>query len=290
MNEEYRKLIEQIKLDGEDYVDEEMNPVYREQKKALDSTHAFIGALFIKFAIDGLLKMNSTQKANSGINEYLKNIGKTLGDAEVKTITDILETAYSDTYYKNAFIMDSGLKIDLKFDILKKEFIDAAVNTKYKGEIFSDRIWKNKANMLDKLQASITDAMQGKTTIDKVARDIRNTFNVQAYESQRLVHTENARIQTQASYDIGISSGVEQVMYSATLDMLTNPIDASFDSNIYDIDDNNKPEIPQHPNCRCCYINIPYKGWQPTQRKDNETKGVIDYKNYDTWLKDKGVD
>ena len=290
MDKKYRKLIEQAKLDAEAFADEEMKPLYKEQKKSLTALESMIGALFIKYAVDGLLKMNTQQRTDTGIKETLKNVGKTLGGAEVKTVTDILGKAYADTYYKNAFIMDSGIKIDLKFDILKKEYIDAAVKAKYKGEFFSDRIWKNKADMIDQLQASLNDAMVGKTTIDKIARDIKNTYNVTAYESQRLVRTENARVQSQAIDDIGRSAGVAQQMSSATLDMLTNPVDASFDGNLYDIDDDSKPDIPQHPNCRCCYINVPYEGWAPTSRKDNETKEIIDYKSYDTWLKGKGVD
>jgi len=290
MDEEYRKLIEQIKQAEDDYADEKMKPVYSEQKKALDALEVIIGGLFIKYAIDGLLKMNAQQKSNVGINNTLKNIGKSLGKAEIEVAADILGKTYVDTYYKNAFIMDSGFKIDLKFDILKKEFIDAAVNQKFKGELFSDRIWKNKADMIDKLQSSITEAMKGKTTIDKVARDIKNTFNVQAYESQRLVQTENARVQTQASYDIGISSGVEQVLFSSTLDNKTSDFCQEHDGEIYDINDNSKPEIPAHPNCRSCWINIPYEGWQATSRKDNSTKEVIDYVNYKEWAKEKGID
>lgn len=289
MNRVYKKSIEQIKIDEDEYADEEMKPVYTQQKKALDALHIAIGMLFIKYAVDGLLKMNASQKANSGLNETLKSIGKDLGDSEVAKVTEILAKTYSDTYYKNAFVMDSGLKVDLKFDILKQEFINSAVNQEFKGELFSDRIWKNKADMIDKLQSSITEAMKGNTTIDKIGRDIRYTFNVQAYESQRLVRTETARIQTQASYKIGINTGVKQVMWSATLDAVTNPEDASLDGEVWGIDEDH-PQPPLHPNCRCCLINVPFEGWQPKVRKDNENKEIIDYTNYDTWLKDKGVE
>jgi SPP1 gp7 family putative phage head morphogenesis protein len=289
MDKIYRKQIEQISIDNEDYTDDEMKPIYAEQKKSLDGLHTVVGALFIAYAVNGLLKMNASQKANSGIKEHLKTMGKDLGDSEIAKVTDILAKTYSDTYYKNAFVMDSGIKVDLKFDILKKEFIDAAVNQKFKEELFSDRIWKNKADMIDKLQSSITECMKGNTTIDKIVKDIRDTFNTTAYESQRLVQTENARIQTQASYDIGISSGVEKVMWSATLDSKTAEEDADLDGKVWGINEDH-PEPPLHPSCRCCLINVPYEGWTPTQRKDNETKDIIDYKDYATWKNDKGVE
>ena len=288
INPLYRKKIEQIAIDNEDYASEEMKPVYQEQKKALDSLHVIVGALFIAYAINGLLKMTEAQKASTGIKDTLKTMGKDLGDSEVSKVTDILSKTYADTYYKNAFVMDEGLKVDLKFDLLKQEYIDAAVNAKFKEELFSDRIWTNKAVMIDKLHTGFVDAMKGDTTIDKLASDIKNTFNVTAYESSRLVRTENARIQIQAQYDIGINTGVEQVMWSATLDGLTCAEDAELDGKVFPIDE--APECPAHPNCRCDLINMPYAGWTPTQRKDNETKDLIDYKDYATWAKDKGVD
>lgn len=177
-------------------------------------------------------------------------------------------------------------QVNIKFDILSPKHIDAAVNAKYKGELFSDRIWANKAGMIDKLQSSIINAMKGDITIDKIGRDIRDTFNVSAYESQRLVRTETARIQTQASEDIARATGVEQVMWSATLDMLTAPEDAELDGKVWGIDEDH-PEPPLHPNCRCCLINVPYEGWTPTQRKDNETGGLIDYADYNNWFNEK---
>ena len=290
MNKIYRDAIEAIKIDGEDYSDEQMKQVYTEQKKELDRLYAIVGVLFIKHAVDGLLKLTTSQKAGTGIKDILKVMGKKLGDSEVKKVTDILSTVYKDTYYQNLYTLESGMTINIKLPILKKEFIDAAVNAKYKGEFFSDRIWKNKSAMIDKLQAGLTDAMQGKTTIDKVARDIRDTFNVQAYESQRLVNTENARVQSQANDDIAHSTGVEQQMFSATLDNRTSEFCQENDGKIYNIDDPNKPEIPAHPNCRSAYINVPYEGWSATSRKDNITKEIINYKNYAEWSKDKGID
>ena len=287
MNKEYQKQIEQIKLDGENYSDEQMNPIYKEQKKELDALHAIVGALFIRYAIDGLLKMNTSQKVSTGIKDTLKTMGKKLGDSEVKKVTDILSTVYKDTYYKNLYTLESGMTINIKLPILKKEFVDAAVNAKFKGELFSDRIWLNKSKMIDKLQTGLTDAMKGDATIDKVARDIKNTFNVTAYESSRLVSTENARVQTQASYDIGKSTGVTQVMWSATLDGKTCSEDAELDGKVFPI--NEAPDCPSHPNCRCNIINIPYEGWNPTNRRDNETKEIISYQTYNEWSKAKGI-
>ncbi|MBU3098375.1 MULTISPECIES: minor capsid protein [Clostridium] len=291
MDKEYRKLIEQIKVDGENYSDEEMKIIYKGQKTELDKLHALLGTLFIKYGIDGFLKMNASQKADVDIKSMLKLMGKNLGNSEVSKVTDILESVFKDTYYKNAYTMQKGMKVGLKFDMISQKHIDAAVNAKYDTEIFSDRIWKHKADLVDKLQASLIKTMNGETTIDKVARDIKNTFNVTAYESKLLVGNECARVQSQANEDIAVSTGVEQQMYSATLDGQTSSECAGDDSKIWDIDDPEKVIPPEnHVGCRCCLINVPYAGWSPTQRRDNETHELIPNQTYAEWSKDKGID
>jgi len=292
INPNYRKKIEDIKVEGEDFADSAMKDVYLEQKEALDEVHNMVGKIYINYAAAGLLVLTSAQKSQiiANVKNTLKEMGQKLGKSEIDKVTAILGNVFKDTYYQNAYIMESGLKVELKFNILKQEFINSAVNKEFIGEMFSDRIWTNKAEMIDKLQLSIIEAMKGNVHLDKVGRDIRDTFNVTAYESQRLVRTETARIQTQATYDIAKSTGVKQQMYSATLDMKTNPKDAIYDGKIYDIDDPDKPSIPMHPNCRCCWINVPYDGWSPTARKDNESKKIIDYKDYESWSKAKGIE
>ena len=260
MNEEYRKKIEQIKVDGEEYADSAMKGVYLEQKAALDELHNFIGKVYIDHAKDGVLVLSTTrqQQLTASMKAKLKTMGLELGNSEVEKVTALLGEIFSATYYKNAFVLESGMKANLKFNILKPEFVDSAVMTEFKGEMFSDRIWANKAGMIDHLQSSIIRAMKGDVHLDKVARDIRDRLNVTAYESQRLVATETARIQSQASVDIAKSTGVVKHMWSATLDMKTNPEDASYDGKVYDIGDPDEPENPLHPNCRCCWINVPY--------------------------------
>lgn len=292
VNPEYRKAIEQIKIDADNYADEQMQTTYKNQKDHLDELHKFIGLMYIKYAVDGLLnKLTPQQRRNitGNVDSTLKSMAKDMGQTQVNNVTSILKHNYSDTYYKNAYVMDSGLKVNLKFDILKDEYIDAAVNNPVDGEIFSKRIWNNTASVADMLKQAIVDAMNGDTTIDAIGKAIQDIFNVNAYDAMRLVNTENTRVQNQAIDDIGQSTGCAKQMYSATIEGNTCPECGALDGQIFDIDDDSKPEIPEHPNCRCLYINVPFADWKPTKRKDNETKDIIDYEDYDQWLKDKEI-
>jgi SPP1 gp7 family putative phage head morphogenesis protein len=291
MDKTYRTAIEQIKIDGESFANSAMKGVYLDQAAALDELHKIIGKVYIDHAKDGMLSLTTVEKAAivATTTKTLKDMGLSLGKSEVEKVTSILGSVFKDTYYKNIYTMENGMTVNLKFNILKEGYVNTAIRASYKEEFFSDRIWANKADMIDQLQSSIASAMRGDVTIDKIGRQIRDTFNVTAYESQRLVTTETARIQTQASEDMGRATGVEQVMWSATLDMLTSPECGDLDGQFWGIDEDH-PEPPLHPNCRCCLCNVPpIKNWSPDIRRDNETKEIIPYQTYSDWAKDKGI-
>ncbi len=291
VNPNYRKAIEQINIDGEEQANENMKPVYAEQKNSLDEMHKLIGLLFIKYSVDGNLNLNKVQKIKvlANISNQLNKIKKDLGDKEVNAVTYILKNEYKNVYFKNAYVIDSGIKANLKFNIPKQEYIDAAVNAELDGELFRDRIWKNKADLVTTLKQSLIEIMRGNTTIDKAGKLIENTFNASAYKSYRLMITELTRVQSQAQTDIATNIGLKKQMWSATLDTKTCEECAALDGKIFDIDDESRPEMPLHPNDRCCWINVPFDGWQPTKRKDNESKNIIDYQDYNSWLNDNKI-
>jgi SPP1 gp7 family putative phage head morphogenesis protein len=289
MDKTYRTAIEQIKIDGESFANSAMKGVYLDQAAALDELHKIIGKVYIDHAKDGMLSLTTVEKAAivATTTKTLKDMGLSLGKSEVEKVTSILGSVFKDTYYKNIYTMENGMTVNLKFNILKEGYVNTAIRASYKEEFFSDRIWANKADMIDQLQSSIASAMRGDVTIDKIGRQIRDTFNVSAYDSQRLVNTETARVQTQASEDEGKATGVEQVMWSATLEDKTCDECAALDGQVYPIDE--APDCPAHPLCQCCLINVPYEGWSPTQRRDNETKEIIPYQTYTEWAKAKEI-
>lgn len=286
----YQNAIEKIKTDSENYASLAMKPIYQSQSDELDGLHKMIGKTYIDYSTDGLLKLSTDDKATvmNKFKDYLKNMGKALGATEVKTVTDILMNVFKDTYYKNIYTLESGLTINLKFPILKQSVISTAVNKKYKGDLFSDRIWSNKADMIDQLQKSLVQAMKGDTTIDQIGKDIKDRFGVTAYESTRLVQTETARVHNEASDTMAHDMDIKQVMWMATLESKTCDECADLDGKTWNIDDDH-PDVPAHPECRCILLNVPYDGWNPTQRKDSESKDIIDYTTYADWAKAKNI-
>lgn len=290
LNNLYEQMYLQVSLDNEAYVDREMKKVYRKFKKTMTDTISSITDIFVEYGKEGKLNLTSKQKVHirSKLNSELKKMGKLLANDEVNQLTAILQAIAIETYYKTVFVMDYGVKTQIKFNLIRQEFIDSIVNAEFKGEIFSERIWKNKDKLIKKIRLEIEESMKGNKTVDQVARAIKKEFAVTTYESKRLARTEMARVQVNAQEEIGISSGATWVMWLATLDKKTNREDAALDGKKWRIDEEH-PKPPLHPNCRCCLINIPNEEWQPKNRKDNITKEIIPYQDYDEWKKDKGI-
>jgi SPP1 gp7 family putative phage head morphogenesis protein len=202
--------------------------------------------LFLKYAVDGLLKPNSRQKRAilAQIGRELDKVYNELATNEVETIADILKDCYIDIYIQYGPI--------LNVNYAKPSHIDRVINTPIDGTLFSDRIWKNKDALLRRLNKAINDIMYGKTTIDMAGKQISRIFNVSAYESKRLLETEITRVQAQASKNIAEALDV-RVMWSATFEN-TCEICAKLDSKIFDIDA--APAIPVHPHCRCILLPL----------------------------------
>jgi SPP1 gp7 family putative phage head morphogenesis protein len=282
-------LILSIKIDSEKQADDGMKDVYKTQRDERDELLKYIAIIYTTLATDGVLKPSYRQFGayQKEFKAKLQDMAKRMGSTEVESITNLLKDGYKTGYYQNGYVLSLGSKAQVKKLSIKQ--IEKAVNTKIDGKLFSDRIWKNKSDMINKLNLELNEALNGKRTIDQIARNIRKEFNVQAYESQRLARTEMARAQTQASTDFARDAGIKRQMFDATLDNKTTHVCRGYDGSFWDIDDPAKPTPPLLPNCRSCLVNVPNDRWKPTKKWDNQSKETIDYKDYDSWLKENNL-
>ncbi|SHK42157.1 minor capsid protein [Desulforamulus aeronauticus] len=295
MNKQFEQEIIRIKEDMERLVDKDMKPILEAYKRALNDVREDIAKLYVKYAVDGALSVSKQQRYTilKQLENKLLQHAKEIGYIDLGHTTKILEDVFSESYYQTAFVIDKGIETAINFAILKPEFVKAAIEMPIEEKMFSDRIWDNKSKLVQRVRKSVEKAMIQGTSIDKLARDIKKEFGSSAYESKRLIHTEVARCQSQAQNQIYKDSGlVKKVMWSATLDKLTNPEDAVLDGKMWDIDEEH-PSPPLHPNCRCCLIPV-VPGWTPTKRRENikdssGKKPIIDYQDYNSWKQSKNI-
>ncbi|MGZ0086350.1 minor capsid protein [Caldibacillus thermoamylovorans] len=282
MNEkEFLKMVDELFNLSE----KEHREVLKLYRKHRDNIKQLIAELFMRYGNDGKVNVSDIPRIERQMQEEVRNIAV----SEVAIVTTILATVFAHAYYRTAYEIEKNIEIAISFSLLRKEVIDEIINFNWSGIPFSERIWDNTNALVKALRTELYIGIQQGESIDKIARRIDKQFNSKAYQSQRLIRTETARVISSAQEKIYKDSGVVQkVQWVATLEGNTCEQCARLDGKQFNLDDDTKPSPPKHPNCRCCLIPI-IEGYEPTKRKDNETKQVIEYQSYDEWAKSKGI-
>ncbi|MFP5111834.1 minor capsid protein [Bacillaceae bacterium C204] len=271
--------------------DEQHKEIIKAYKGSLDNVLSIVAKLFMQYAVDGKLTLADLNKYNRlvSIEQQIREEIKNLGGIETKHFNSILTDIYKQSYYQSAFTLEMNTAAVIDFALLKPEFVKEAIAFNWSGVPFSERIWGNNDALVKALRTELTQGIINGDSVDKMARRIRKSFNTSVYNSQRLMRTESARVISSAQEKIYQESGVvQELIYTATLDNKTSEICRNRDGKRWKVDGPKRPKIPAHPNCRSCWIPA-VSNYQPKKRKDNETKGIVEYKNYEEWSKAKGI-
>lgn len=157
-----------------------------------------------------------------------------------------------------------------------EKMAEAIVNASFKNATFSERIWTHQELLRAELEKLLrTGLLQGRNPRE-LARQLRKVFNASVFNSERLLRTELARVQTEAQRRSFIRNGFDQYTFIAAADHKVCSICKAINGRHYDVDKmmpgENAP--PMHPLCRC------------------STAAYIDDKSYEEWLsgyKDHGL-
>lgn len=211
-----------------------------------------------ELSVSDLYKEGRYYKLMNQINTELEKLG-------LKQIDSIGDTL-ADVYEKQSAITAGEFGL---YSTVDTEAAKMVVNELWcsDGKGFSDRIWKNKQALTDKLEQSLFDFVsRGQPTAQlekdlisqqmgapfRSLRDILDDDFKEAYNNaRRLVRTETARIQNRATQDRYREAGFTKYRIIAEPDCCEVCDDLS--KEVFDIDD---LVIPAHPNCRCAMSAI----------------------------------
>lgn len=167
--------------------------------------------------------------------------------------TQMLHDLYEDSYYRTWWNIDSYHGFHSEFAGIDQAAVDALVNYPFNGANFSNRLWKQKDYLQQRLMESLTTMMVQGADPKSLSRDFSKLFHQREYDAYRLLHTEYSFMCESASQAAYAEDDVPEYEYMATLDSRTCEICGKHDGEIVKMGKGkagvNMP--PLHPLCRC---------------------------------------
>lgn len=175
-------------------------------------------------------------------------------------IFDTLKQGYEDTYLRATFDMQQGIGFAYSFNTLDDNKVRLAVTQKWQGGNFSERIWTDKARLIDTLNTAIPQGVALGQNPRKVAQTIAKSMNTRYSNAERLARTEMNHICNESSRQAynEVPEVLQEYKIVATLDNRTSDICQNQDGHVYKMSEWEEgiTAPPFHPSCRSC--TIPY--------------------------------
>lgn len=203
-----------------------------------------------------------------------------------------LKDTLNETYLRHIYEMTDRGAFSIAFDRYSTKALELAIMKPWKGSNFSRRVWGNHLNYLpDKLSKTMSVAVSQGWGIDRTVKEMMQGVDSSLKNRMTtLVQTESAHIAEVANDRAMEQTGVKKWEWLATLEIHTCARCGGLDGQEFDVDDENAPNCPDHPNCRCTRVPV-IAGWQSATRwqRDPVTgKGSVEkHQTFEKWRKDK---
>lgn len=164
----------------------------------------------------------------------------------------------NEAYYRSIFQVQQQTGLAFSFNLIDSKVIDRILDSKWSGENYSARIWKNTNALAQNLKEELLFNLITGRTERETAEIIANKYAVGAGKARRLVRTESCFVSCQMDMEGYKECGLERYRFLATLDLVTSDICRSLDGKVFLVSEQipgvNCP--PMHPWCRSTTIVI----------------------------------
>lgn len=223
-------------------------------KNCWKSVEADFEALFeaaqAKIAAGQTVTMNDIYKMDRywQIQAKLKEQLKALGDKEIAVMDKNFEKQWKAIY-------GAALPKDMMFNEISVAAANSAINTIWcaDGKHFSARVWKKNEQLVNMLNDELVNCVVTGKKTSELKHNLMEQFNVSYRQADRIVRTESAHIQTQASQQRYKDAGITHYKFMGRHEHDANCDCGMLDGQIFAFEEAmvgvNMP--PMHPNCRC---------------------------------------
>lgn len=204
-----------------------------------------------KLSKDGVLslsemhKQNRLAELNKKFEKIIENLGHDIEEFAKKNMQQGFQRAYK------AVAVSMG---DTDFAMPNKKLMEKLMETPWRGDTFSGRLWKNQKKLANVLNDVLLVGLQQGKTATEIAVQLHNRMGQSFNDCHRLVRTETMHYLNDATLQRYKDAGVEMVQIWAAQDERTCDTCGGYHAKKYLI--NKCPHVPLHANCRCTILPV----------------------------------
>ena len=219
-------------------------------------------------------RISRLDSLKAGVDYELIQAGEKIKDK----VTDTLADVYEDTY--TSFVED----LNFKKGVISSSTIKMALEQEWSGANYSSRIWSNIDNLAKAIKNEVVVGLNKGINYRTMSQNISKKFDTSYKNAERLVRTETAHIQNQATLMGYKDSGVVKYEFLAVLDSRTSHTCASLNGEVFKTENAMEGENypPMHPRCRSTTVPYEYADSdvfsdEPEKEdfENNENEGII---------------
>ena len=262
-----QKAVQQSLLKDELAVIKELEKSY---KKAIADIDSVITHLLARKDTENLQAIIYQVKYQRALKKELEGLLKELHDNNYKTIDEYLKGCYENAHIGTLFDLQ-GQGVPLMLPLDQEQMISAiTLNSKISAPLYN-HLGYNIEFLKVEIMREISRGIAQSLSYQEMARNLKNTTNVDYNKSLRIAKTEGHRIQQEATYNVqkrAIQKGASIVkQWDSTLDKKTRKTHRELDGQIVGVDEyfvtlnGDKALYPsgfgvarEDINCRCCLL------------------------------------
>jgi SPP1 gp7 family putative phage head morphogenesis protein len=182
-------------------------------------------------------------KQREQLDAHLSSVGKNTADGVQKQLNKL--SAKSTATFKVGKRPKRSTQSD-------KQLVQDTLTKNWSGELFSNRLWKDKKHLMNTLSDEITNGIIRGSSTQDVANAIKQRMNTSYSNAERLARTETEAVMNNVQLGKYKANGYDKVEFIAVIDSRTSPICKKHNGNVVSA---NKAVVgtnipPLHPNCR----------------------------------------
>ncbi len=200
----------------------------------------------------------------------------------VKAMNKDLAEVFKKSFIGKAADLAEHFDIDMGFTkkYFSEKMIEDVISYPWCGNHFSDRLWKNKENLIFNLRDILSKGLKGGTSLPQMAKEMADKTGQSFTAAYNLVESETTHFHEEANFRAYEAAGIEQYQFWSEHELSVCSTCAGLDMQVFDVKDRkegiNAP--PMHNHCRC--ITVEY---DPHEKEDYIASGLEPPEDRQTW-------